>query len=207
VSEYLELSFDVFDETEQRASVRRSLTVAQLIKEIVNEFEDLDGRMPDLYGLYPEGGQRPLEQNKTLTEQGVQPGDRLVFTWARDPLRQLRRPLTHGPQFALQDVSSQVIFGLEWQPAIIGRPDADAAHNELLAVNLKWLPGNLRVSRRHARITEQNGVYYLEGLAEKNPTLLNGQRLSLGRKYHLREGDTIGLGASNIQLAFIRQGQ
>jgi hypothetical protein len=205
VSEYLTLTFDVFDETEQHASVRRGLTVAQLIREIIDEFEDLDGRRPDLYGLYPEGRQRPLEPSKTLTEQGVQPGDRLVFAWARDPLRQLRRPLTHGPQFALQEASSQVLFALEWQPAIIGRPDADAAHNELLAANLKWLPGALRVSRRHARITEQNGTYYLESLAEKNPTFLNGQRLSLGRKYHLRAGDTIGLGASNIQLVFVRQ--
>jgi hypothetical protein len=205
VSEYLELTFDVFDETEQRASVRRGLTVAQLIQAIINEFEDLDGRAANLYGLYPEGGQRPLEASKTLTEQGVQPGDRLVFSWARDPLRQLRRPLTHGPQFALQEVSSQVLFALEWQPAIIGRPDADAAHNELLAINLKWLPGALRVSRRHARITEQNGTYYLEGLAERNPTLLNGQRLSLGRKYPLRVGDTIGLGTSNIQLVFLQQ--
>ena len=205
MSEYLELSFDVFDETEQRASVRRSLTVAELIAEIVNEFEDLDGRLPGLYGLYPEGGQRPLEESKTLTEQGVQPGDRLVFGWARDPLRQLRRPITGGSQFALQEVTSQVLFGLEWQPAIIGRPDADAAHNELLAVNLKWLPGSRRVSRRHARITEQGGAYYLEALADKNPTTLNGRQLSLGRKYQLQVGDTIGLGISNIQLVFVQR--
>jgi pSer/pThr/pTyr-binding forkhead associated (FHA) protein len=205
VSEYLELSFDVFDETEQRASVRPTLTVAELILEILNEFEDLDGRRPDLYGLYPEGSQRPLERGKTLTEQGVQPGDRLAFSWARDPLRQLRRPLTQGAQFALQDAASQVLFGLEWQPAIIGRPDADPAHNELLAVNVKWLSGSRRVSRRHARITEQGGVYYLEGLAENNPTLLNGHQLSPGRKYQLRKGDTIGLGISNIQLVFVQQ--
>jgi pSer/pThr/pTyr-binding forkhead associated (FHA) protein len=75
-----------------------------------------------------------------------------------------------------------------------------------LAVNVKWLPGNLRVSRRHARITEQGGIYYLEALAENNPTLLNGQRLSLGRNYPLRVGDTIGLGISNIQLVFVQQG-
>jgi hypothetical protein len=205
VSEYLELSFDVFDETGQRASVRQSLTVGELILEIVSEFEDLDRRRPHLYGLYPEGGQRPLEPGKTLTEQGVQPGDRLVFGWARDPLRQLRRPLTPGPRYALQEVTSQVLFGLEWQPAIIGRPDADAAHNELLAANLKWLPGSRRVSRRHARITERGGVYYLEALAERNPTTLNGQQLSLGRSYALRNGDTIGLGLSNIQLLFVRQ--
>jgi pSer/pThr/pTyr-binding forkhead associated (FHA) protein len=102
-------------------------------------------------------------------------------------------------------LTSQVLFDLEWQPALIGRPDADAVHNELLAVNVKWLPGHLRVSRRHARITEQGSVYYLEALAENNPTVLNGQRLSLGHKYQLHVGDTIGLGISNIQLVFVQR--
>ena len=45
----------------------------------------------------------------------------------------------------------------------------------------------------------------MEALAEKNPTLLNGQRLSLGRTYQLRVGDLIGLGMSAIQLAFVRR--
>jgi hypothetical protein len=202
MSDYIELTIDVFDETDQRAAVRKTLTVAGLIEEVLSEFQELDDEAPEFYGLYLEGRQRPLERGKTLLDQGVEPGDRLDFNWARDLFRQLRRPLTEGTRFALQEGTTQVLFPMEWQPAIIGRPDADVAHNELLAANLEWLSGSHRVSRRHAQITEQGGAYYLEALAERNPTFLNGQRLSLGRSYEIRVGDTIGLGYSNITLAF-----
>jgi pSer/pThr/pTyr-binding forkhead associated (FHA) protein len=205
MSDYLEVVVAVFDETDQRASVRRSLTVAKLIQAILSEFQELDDETPEHYGLYPEGGGRPLERNKTLADQGVQPGDRLVFSWARDPFRQLRRPLTEGVSFALQEVTTQVLFPIEWQPALIGRPDRDPAHNELLAVNLEYLSGSRRVSRRHAQITERAGVWYLEALAPMNPTLLKGQRLSLGREYQIHSGDAIDLGNSGITLTAISQ--
>lgn len=203
MSDYLELTVDVFDETNQRVAVRKTLTVAGLIEEVLSEFQELDGEAPELYGLYLEGQQRPLEGTKTLLDQGVQPGDRLDFTWIRDTFRQLRRPLATGARFALQEATTQVLFPVEWQPAIIGRTDADPAHNELLAANLEWLAGSRRVSRRHAQITERDGAYYLEALVERNPTFLNGQRLSFGRSYELRASDTIGLGYSNITLAFV----
>jgi hypothetical protein len=203
MSDYLELTIDVFDETDQRAAVCKKLTAAGLIEEVLSEFRELDGEAPELYGLYLEGQQRPLERGKTLLDQGVQPGDRLDFTWVRDTFRQLRRPLAGGARFALQEGTTQVLFPIEWQPAIIGRTDADPAHNDLLAANLEWLAGSRRVSRRHAQITEREGTYYLEALMERNPTFLNGQRLSFGRSYELGVGDTIGLGYSSITLAFI----
>lgn len=205
MAEYFDVVFDVFDETNQRASVRRDLTVAQLIDAVLLEFEELDTREPQHYGLYLDEGRRPLERHKPLPDQGVQPGDRLIFGWARDPLRQLRCPLSGARRFGLLEAATQVLFPIEWQPAVIGRPDADPGHNELLAADLQWLPGNRQVSRRHARITEQAGRYYLEPLAERNPTLLNGRRLSLGRQVPLKTGDVIGLGSSGIQLEFVSE--
>lgn len=203
MAEYFDVVFDVFDEMNQRASVRRELTVAQLVDAVLSEFEELDVREPQRYGLYLEAGQRPLERHKTLPDQGVQPGDRLIFGWARDPLRQLRRTLSGRRQVALLEATTQVLFPIEWQPAIIGRPDVDPAHNELLAVDLQWLAGSRQVSRRHARITERAGDYDLEPLAERNPTLLNGRRLSMGRSVPLKAGDVIGLGSSGIRLEFV----
>jgi len=205
MSDYLQVVVDVFDETDQRASVQRALTVAKLIQAILREFEELDGRSPEHYSVYLEGSGRPLERSKTLADQGVQPGDRLLFSWARDPFRQLRRPVTEGVTFALQETATQVLFPIEWQPALIGRPDRDPAHNELLAVNLEYLAGSQRVSRRHAQITEYEGAWYLEALAATNPTLLNGRRLSLGREYPLRSGDAIDLGSSGITLTAVGQ--
>lgn len=205
MSDYLQVVVDVFDEMDQRASVQRCLTVAKFVEVILSEFEELDGRSPEHYGLYLEGGGRPLERSKTLADQGVQPGDRLLFSWARAPFRQLRRPVTAGVTFALQETTTQVLFPIEWQPALIGRPDRDPAHNELLAVNLEYLAGNQRVSRRHAQITEYAGAWYLEALAPRNPTLLNGRRLSVGREAPLRPGDAIGLGSSGITLTAVGQ--
>jgi len=205
MNDYLQVVVDVFDDTDQRASVQRSLTVAKLIQAILREFEELDGRSAEHYGVYLEGNGRPLDRSKTLADQGVQPGDRLLFSWTRDPFRQLRQPVTDGVTFALQEMATQVLFPIEWQPALIGRPDRDPAHNELLAVNLEYLAGSQRVSRSHAQITEAEGAWYLEALAHRNPTLLNGRRLSVGREYPLRSGDAIDLGSSGITLTAVGQ--
>jgi pSer/pThr/pTyr-binding forkhead associated (FHA) protein len=206
MAEYFDVVFDIFDETGQRASVRTDLTVGHIIEAVLLEFEGLDGQAPARYALYKGTDPRPLERHKTLPDQGVQPGDRLTFGWTRDPLRQLRRPLAARGRLSLLEASTQVAFPIEWQPAIIGRPDADAAHNELLAADLQWLEGSRQVSRRHARITEREGQYYIEPLADRNPTLLNGRRLSFGRPEPLRAGDIIGLGGSGIRLEVIIEG-
>lgn len=205
MDDYLELVLDVFDETEQRASVRQTLTVGQLIDEITREFADLDRENPTAYGLYLLGSNQPLDRNQTLFEQGVQSGDRLVLGWARNALGAPRRPVSVAGAAVLQESATQVIFPIEWQPAIIGRPDADHAHNELLTANVEGLPDGRRVSRRHAQITEKAGVYTIESLTSQNPTFLNGERLETGRTYTLQPGDKIELGYSKIALRFMVQ--
>jgi hypothetical protein len=201
MDDYLALTFDIFDETGQRASVRPSLTVAELIDHILQEFEGLDPALSEQYGLVLADGERPLEGEKSLHEQGVQAGDRLVFGWAGASGGGQRRSLSlRGAR--LQERGGQAQFALTWQPALIGRPDADHAHNELLAVDVSWLPQGKRVSRRHAQITEQAGVFYLEALNPQNPTLLNGRPLQHGKPVMLRRGDLIGLGHSGLELRF-----
>jgi hypothetical protein len=205
MSDYIDLFFDIFDEKNQHASVRESLTVADLIDEITREFDDLDRETLDSYALFLQDKNQPLNGSRNLLEQGVQPGDRLVFTWARSQLQSARRPLSDTASFALQDETSQVLFPIEWQPAVIGRPDTDLEHNDLLAVDLRWLPESPRVSRRHAQITEVKGVYYIESLTPNNPTYLNGHGLSLGKTYKLKVGDTIRFGYTDIRLRYISQ--
>jgi pSer/pThr/pTyr-binding forkhead associated (FHA) protein len=204
MSDYLEVVIDVFDETDQRASVRTTLTVGQLLAEVTREFADLDFGDQIAYCLTMQGSSRPLDRDLTLSQQGVQSGDRLVLGWARNALKAPRRPVSVAA--VLQESTTQVTFPIEWQPAIIGRPDADQTHNQLLAANLEWLPNGRRVSRRHAQITEGAGVYYIESLTPKNATLLNGERLETGRTYTLQPGDTIELGYSKITLRFMVQG-
>jgi pSer/pThr/pTyr-binding forkhead associated (FHA) protein len=103
----------------------------------------------------------------------------------------------------LRERSGRARFPVQWQPAVIGRPDADHVHNELLAANLEWLPEGLRVSRRHAQITEEAGIFYLENLAGRdNPTYLNGRSLAGGRRVALQHGDAIRLGQHGVELRF-----
>ena len=49
-------------------------------------------------------------------------------------------------------------------------------------------------SRHHAAITEEGGSIYIEAITERNPVLLNGQRVPPGARRVLSAGDTIKLG-------------
>jgi hypothetical protein len=203
MEDYLDLTFDIFDETDQRASVRMSLTVEQLIAEVLQEFEGLEQSNPAAYALTLEGRLAALDVRRTLVEQGVQNGDHLVFGWVQKSGEALRQPLQGTTQVALQEASTGSLYPITWQPARIGRPDADPAHNELLAVNLEWLPAGRSISRRHAQITERAGGYYLESLTSQNPTSLNDKALVPGQTVRLNPGDRITLGHNNIELTFI----
>ena len=58
------------------------------------------------------------------------------------------------------------------------------------------------VSRTHARITCNQGLYILEDLGSTNGTWLNQQRLMPGKLHELHNGDTIMLGALQIMVCF-----
>ncbi|MCM1026933.1 MAG: FHA domain-containing protein [Roseburia sp.] len=53
---------------------------------------------------------------------------------------------------------------------------------------------NMSVSRLHARITEENGVFYIEDLNSTNGTFKNGLRLQPYEKREMEEGDEIQVG-------------
>lgn len=53
---------------------------------------------------------------------------------------------------------------------------------------------NMSVSRLHARITEENGKYYIEDLNSTNGTFKNGLRLQPYEKREMEEGDEIQVG-------------
>lgn len=54
----------------------------------------------------------------------------------------------------------------------------------------------IEVSRNHAKITCNEGIYKIEDLNSTNGTLLNGRRISNSEK--LKDGDLISLGEANI---------
>ncbi len=202
MSDYLELTFDIFDEPDQKASALKTLTAEQMIREIIKEFEDLDQNNAGNFALTLKDTDKPLEAGKGLFDQGVQDGDILIFNWARGKLNR-RKPLTGTRKAVLREEVSGAVFPIEWQPAIIGRPDIDPTQNELLAANVEWLPNSRRVSRWHARISEKDGEFFLEALVSNNATYINGAPISVGAQAALRTGDKISLGMSKIVLTFL----
>jgi hypothetical protein len=99
------------------------------------------------------------------------------------------------------------VYRLHWLPAIIGRPDRNLPDNQLLAVNLEALPTGLRVSRRHVKLSEQNGQYFVQRMSG-NPTALRrgaGGVVNLldASRAPLAHGDIILLERSQIALKFL----
>jgi hypothetical protein len=203
----LTIMSELFDETEQEASVRKNVTVRTLIDEILQEFSLLEGR----YLLKAHGSDKPLDNDKTINDLGIQTGAQLVFE--RERARLSQQIVSRGGQFfqgitapqllALREQDTGTEFLVRWQPAIIGRPSANnPASGEALAVNLGDLAEARTISRQHAQITEYAGRYFVEGLAEQNSTFLNEDELLPGEKRALEKGDKIRVGRVTLLVEF-----
>jgi ABC-type multidrug transport system ATPase subunit/pSer/pThr/pTyr-binding forkhead associated (FHA) protein len=61
------------------------------------------------------------------------------------------------------------------------------------------------VSRQHARLEKQNGVYHVVDLGSTNGTTLNGQQLAANARYPLKQGDVLRIGdvaGNSVSLTF-----
>ena len=198
--EYMLINIDVFDQKGNQARVRKALTIGGLIDEILREFDDLDRRIPHAYAIYLKNHAQALDRNRTLAQLDIQPRDELEFRYAR---RSRREALPATRKAFLHEEATRRIFELRWQPAVIGRPDSDPAHNELLAINCEQFADGLRVSRRHAQITADRGEFYLESLSPNNPTVVNEEEVTQRRK--LRSNDRIRMGKTQICFLFVQE--
>ena len=202
MEEYIDVKIDVFEHTSQRARLRQTLTVSALIEEIFKEFDDIAADAPGKYALYLRGNDRPLTPTSTLTQLDIQPQDELIFNYVKQANRQMLDP--HNYAF-LQDESSNRLYEIQWQPAIIGRPTNEAEHNIMLAVNLQLHPQGQTVSRRHAQIIFRQGSFYIETLAVNNPLLVNGKNVPVNSRMEIKNGDRITFGRSNLAMIFNTQ--
>lgn len=186
-------------------NVRSSLVVANLLAEIQDKF-NLDGTLE----LRQEKGDAALELNQSLDKAGVEEGAKLVCdlvqedTGTRDAILQgVRQPFEEG-QFKrvyFEEEHTLTEYDVSWQPAIVGRLDhRDPSKNRLLAVDLESIEDLPTVSRHHACLTAKGGKFFIEQLAARNPTFLDGKQLKAGRKYPLAAGSRIQMG--NVSLTF-----
>jgi len=204
----LDLRVDVLDKKDQRALALSNLTPAEFVEAILREFRELEylSDVPADYQLLKAEDKSPLEAQNQLQQQ-VANNSRLLLVETRPPLPpDTRRP---SQDIYLRDQTTGKVYKLNWLPAVIGRPDKNQPHNEWIAVNLESYQAGLRVSRRQAMITEQNGQYFVESMS-RNPTAIkkeNGELIEVGAaKQPLSPGDSIFLERSNVSLKFIVRG-
>ena len=104
----------------------------------------------------------------------------------------IERGKSAGKQFLLSAAESQ-----------IGRWDADGGI--FPDVDLDSDDPEAKVSRRHARITFQDGKYSLEDLGSTNGTFVNrGKRLAAGARQPLSDGDEIIVGKTFLRFHLIK---
>ena len=104
----------------------------------------------------------------------------------------IERGKSVGKQFLLNTTESQ-----------IGRWDADGGI--FPDVDLDSDDPEAKVSRRHARITFNEGKYLLEDLGSTNGTFINrGKRLSPGTRQPLNDGDEIIVGKTFLRFQIVK---
>ncbi|MBS1810625.1 MAG: FHA domain-containing protein [Acidobacteria bacterium] len=85
---------------------------------------------------------------------------------------------------------------------LIGR--WDAARGIFPDVDLDGIDLETKVSRRHARIFQQDTQFFIEDLGSMNGTVINRQhRLQRGRPYMLKDGDEIIVGKTFLKFTLI----
>jgi hypothetical protein len=201
----LELQIDIFEKAGQRALALPELTPPELVGSILQEFRELEylSDSPADYQLFKAADKSPLD-NEGLLQSQVSNSERLVLVELMAPLP----PGTERPsdKIYLRELSSGKVFKLSWLPAIIGRPDKNQPFDDRLAVNLETFETGLRVSRRQAMITEEDGQYFVESMSRNPTSIKNGEEQIIpvtSKKQLLQPGDVIQLERSNIALKFI----
>jgi hypothetical protein len=104
----------------------------------------------------------------------------------------IERGKSVGKQFTLSAEESQ-----------IGRWDADGG--VFPDVDLDSDDPEAKVSRRHARITMEEGKYFVEDLGSTNGTFVNrGKRLAPGTRQPLNDGDEIIVGKTFLRFRLVK---
>lgn len=179
-------------------NIRGSLLVANLIAEIQDHFS-LDGTL----ALHPEKDDNPLNLNSPINETGIEEGGVLICKQVLTDTgteaaiaRGERIPFPEGfKRIYIEDKRTTMEYDLAWHPAILGRWDhRNPSNNRLLAADLESLEELPTVSRHHVAITLDEGKFFVEQLAARNPTYLDEVQLKPGRKYPLEAGAEIQMG-------------
>lgn len=113
------------------------------------------------------------------------------------PVFETENPV-HATLVIERGMSAGKKFPLSGMESHIGRWDADGG--VFPDVDLDSDDPEAKVSRRHARISLQDGQYSIEDLGSTNGTFVNrGRRLSPGDRHPLKDGDEIIVGKTFLR--------
>jgi hypothetical protein len=178
------IASDLFtDNNRQEVIIREQLPVDSLLAEICREYELPSGN----YVLHLEGGQ-PLKTNQTLEQAGIRMGDVLFFG------------IGGGANRATLTAENGQVFDLFKQSALIGRPNPQKQLlPEMVDVDLTPLDPEHTTSRPHAKITRNQGTYYIESLNENNLVYVNNIAVPIGILQPLKPKDWLRFGKVKLQ--------
>lgn len=192
----MSISSDLFvEKPQQNVEVLGNVPVKTVIYEVMKEFS-----LKGSYALWWKSTKQELDVNRTLAEQHVTMGAELEFGQ-----RAMRFPagstqITGPMRGYFRAEGDGRTFPLAWQPALIGR-STDSASASQLAVDLKDLDQTKTVSRQHAQVTENNGEYLIQRLAENNQLVVDGRQLARLSPVAVKNGSVVKVG--NLTLTFV----
>jgi pSer/pThr/pTyr-binding forkhead associated (FHA) protein len=183
------------DQQDQEVIVREQLSVNRLIQEICQEYNFA----PANYILRMDDSNVVLNPDRTLEENGVQSGKKLIFEVGNHP-----SPGKNQYVRAVLRSSTGKQFEIIRQPALIGRPNpSKQLYANMLDADLTDLDPGKTSSRPHGKITQEQGIYYLESMNNDKPAYVNNQMVPVGSKRQLQHGDKLRFGG--VILDFIQK--
>lgn len=130
----------------------------------------------------------------------------VAATAARDVAKKSEVPISAAPAKSTSGPSLRHADGtvLALDPSrsefLVGRPDPVTGVQP--EINLGPLDAQRTLSRRHAKILREGGLYFVrEEVGTTNGTFINGERLKTGATVPLKSGDRLRFGSIDVQFA------
>src|SRR5689334_22057611 len=99
-------------------------------------------------------------------------------------------------QILVTNSENQVLYAIDKDEVLIGRPSAE------VAPDLDLSPDD-KVSRKHARLWRTGNGYWIEDLGSRHGTLINGVKINYQRELQL--GDRIAIGETQLVVQTVQQ--
>lgn len=149
---------------------------------------------PSPQGDYePPQIEQPASQPSNISSAGASPIVEPRATPIPDPSIDFSVKLPHATLVIERGGTPGTEFQLTNDESTIGRWDAD--NGIFPDIDLDAYDDDAKVSRRHARISRNNGSYFIEDLGSTNGTYVNrGRRLLPGNIQILNDGDEVIVG-------------